>query len=365
MSLQVGSVAGVITSNPPVTLCIINYNGESHLAHAVDAMRAQAWKFAEILFVDDASTDRSVELIKKCCPEAACLQLESNRGPGAARNAGFAAAKHDLILFQDNDIQLSVHTATILVEHLRDKPDTLLVAPRVVYADDPGKVQYDSANCHYLGLMALQNANVPTQQSDNTPTQTTSLVSACFLINRSIWGREPLFDEDMIFNLEDHELGVRATLLGYSLWCQPDAVVKHGSGTPGLSYRPGLVPSRQRLFCLIRNRWVVIAKCFSTKTLLILLPAILLFELMQLCWLISERKPAIWFHAAKSLFSERERLIRERGDLQARRRAPDRSILVDAAIPLTEFVRKGFKEVLISGADWILRGYWRLVRNFV
>ncbi len=353
-------------TNPAITLCIINFNGERHLAQAVEALRTQSYQFAEILFIDDASTDRSIEMIGEICPEARCVQRKENCGPGAARNAGFAAAKNDLILFQDNDIRLSVHTAAILVDHLNTRPDALLVTPRVLYANNPEMIQYDSANCHYLGLMALQNSNSRTQVADNTPTQTTSLVSACFLINRTKWGADPLFDDRMIFNLEDHEFGVRSTLLGHLLLCQPAAVVLHGQGTVGLSYRPGQVPGKQRLYCLVRNRWIVMVKCFKVRTLFILLPAILMFELMQFCWLTLEGKPAVWFGAVNGLFRERKWILRERRNLQARRISPDSSILVDTPLPLTDFARKGvIKGWFISCADWVLRGYWRLVRNWV
>jgi hypothetical protein len=43
-------------------------------------------------------------------------------------------------------------------------PRALLVAPRVLYAHNPDVVQYDSADCHVLGLMSPRNANRPAAQ---------------------------------------------------------------------------------------------------------------------------------------------------------------------------------------------------------
>jgi GT2 family glycosyltransferase len=120
-----------------VTLCIINHNGAEHLRKAFHAVQAQSWVFSEVLLVDNASSDDSLEVARAMCPEARVIQLPRNLGPGAARNAGFTAAAHDLILFQDNDIRLDIDTAEQLVSHLQTWPDALAVAPRVLYANAP------------------------------------------------------------------------------------------------------------------------------------------------------------------------------------------------------------------------------------
>src|SRR5262245_53140385 len=102
----------------PVTLCIVNYEGAAHLPRALDAARRSATPFAEILVVDSGSTDGGVAWLRREYPGARVIELASNQGPAAARNAGFAAARHDLILFQDNDVQLDASTARTLLETL-------------------------------------------------------------------------------------------------------------------------------------------------------------------------------------------------------------------------------------------------------
>ena len=92
---------------PPVTLCIVNYNGERYLPRTLEAVRGSSLAFDEILLVDDASPDRSVALVRESWPEVTVLARATNGGPGAARNAGYAAARNDLILFIDNDVALT------------------------------------------------------------------------------------------------------------------------------------------------------------------------------------------------------------------------------------------------------------------
>lgn len=351
---------------PPVTLCIINFNGALHLRETLRAVREQSWSFAEILLVDNASDDDSLNVARELCPSVRIIRLPENRGPGAARNAGLAAATSDLVLFQDNDVRLGSDAASRLVSHLRQHPQTCVVAPRVVYEADPEMVQFDSADCHFLGLMYTRNADVPLRSLDTTPAQTSSMVSACFLFNRRVWRGGRLFDESLGFNLEDHDFGVRATLTGHSLWVQPAAIVRHGSGTPGLSYRTGKTPGEARAFYLTVNRWIVIAKCYSSRTLFVLAPALLAFEVMQLVWLTSEGHLPAWWRAVRSLAGRRRSLCAERRVIQRERRVGDGAILRNVPLPLTRHVRShNLARHIAPLADGAFRGYWRLVRRWV
>jgi len=91
----------------PISLCLINYNGAAHLTHSLGAVRRSNLRFAEVILVDNGSTDESRALVEQCYPEVQVLRLVQNDGPGAARNAGLRAARHDLVLFVDNDVALA------------------------------------------------------------------------------------------------------------------------------------------------------------------------------------------------------------------------------------------------------------------
>ncbi len=355
-----------MTAKPAVTLCIINRNGAEHLQTALSAVCAQSWAFAELLLIDNASEDNSLATALTLYPSIRIVKLSRNLGPGGARNAGFSAAQHDLILFQDNDIRLETDTAVTLIRRLNACPGALAVAPRVVYANDPNIVQFDSADCHFLGLMATRNADTALRDLDEEPATTTSLVTACFLIDRRQWRGDALFDESLGFNLEDHDFGVRARLSGHTLWIEPKARVSHGSGTPELSYRPGRTPSHQRLFYLTLNRWIVITKCYSLKTLILISPALILFELMQFAWLVSQGNARVWPQACRAYFRRRRQLCEARAITQRGRRVHDGAILCDAQLPMTRHTRNGFAgRYLAPCADRLLRGYWRLIRSWV
>jgi GT2 family glycosyltransferase len=192
------------------------------------------------------------------------------------------------------------------------------------------------------------------------------MVSACFLFNRKVWDGKLQFDESLGFNLEDHDFGVRAQLAGYTLWIQPEAIVRHGSGTPGLSYRPGDTPSEARVFYLTVNRWIIIGKCYSLRTIVLLSPALLAYEAIQLAWLTGEGHLGVWWRAVTSLVRRRRTLIAERRVIQRQRRLGDAGILRDVPLPIAPHVREHpLGRRLAPLIERVFSTYWRVVRRCI
>jgi glycosyltransferase involved in cell wall biosynthesis len=97
-------------SKPSVSLVIPMYDEELNIGHAVAASRDSLERYAgdyEIIVVDDASTDRSPQIVQKLAaedPHVRVLRHESNRKLGATLRTGFAAATKDLVFYMDADI---------------------------------------------------------------------------------------------------------------------------------------------------------------------------------------------------------------------------------------------------------------------
>ena len=88
-----------------VSIAILNYERRDALRRALHAARRQHHP-VEILAVDNASTDGSAEMVRAEFPDVHLVQLPRNIA-AAARNAGVAAAKGDIVLTLDNDVELA------------------------------------------------------------------------------------------------------------------------------------------------------------------------------------------------------------------------------------------------------------------
>lgn len=87
-----------------VSIIIPVYNAEKYIAETIENIKKQTYKNYEIILINDASTDKSVEIIKKYLSETVKLiQLKENCGPAIARNRGIQEAKGRYICFQDAD----------------------------------------------------------------------------------------------------------------------------------------------------------------------------------------------------------------------------------------------------------------------
>ncbi|HSF43836.1 MAG TPA: glycosyltransferase family 2 protein [Thermoanaerobaculia bacterium] len=103
-------------TRPSVSLVIPMFNEEENIEHAiacaVEALGRHAGGF-EIVVVNDASTDRSAEIVRRLSeadPRIRLVQHEVNRKLGATIRTGFAAARMDLVLYMDADLPFDPDT---------------------------------------------------------------------------------------------------------------------------------------------------------------------------------------------------------------------------------------------------------------
>ncbi|MBC6431473.1 glycosyltransferase family 2 protein, partial [Nostoc sp. HG1] len=88
------------------TSCLINnYNYAEFVSDAINSALNQTVKFDEIIIIDDASTDNSVEFIAKFAQvdNVKCIFKEKNQGQLSSFNEGFLAATGEIIFFLDAD----------------------------------------------------------------------------------------------------------------------------------------------------------------------------------------------------------------------------------------------------------------------
>ncbi|MBK7216100.1 MAG: glycosyltransferase [Candidatus Promineofilum sp.] len=126
-----------------VTVGITSYNQRDYLIQAVDSVLAQTAPPAEILIVDDASTDDSPQLIAAYAgrhPDLIRpLLLSRNGGPNAARNHVIAAASGDYLAFLDGDDRWRPAKLARALDRLNapDHPDA--VFDNFVFTDGDGR----------------------------------------------------------------------------------------------------------------------------------------------------------------------------------------------------------------------------------
>ncbi|MEZ5964955.1 MAG: glycosyltransferase family 2 protein [Planctomycetota bacterium] len=346
-----------------VSVVVVNWNGERYLGDCLRAVLAQQPPPGEVIVADNHSTDASRHLLATEFPEVTVLDLGSNLGPGAARNRGVSAARHDRVLCLDNDVILQPGVLAALACVLDADPQTAMVQARSVLAADPSVVHYDAADVHYLGLLVLHNWYRPLASATPIDRPVSGGVGLCFLVRKSAFLDVDGFNEPMFFFFEDNDFALRLRLRGHLVRVAADAVVLHRGGTDGLSMRgEGARYPERRTFLHSRNRWILLLTCLHWRTLILTLPAQLAYGVVHLAFAAGQGHFLAWWRGKLDLCRRLPDLWRRRRVVQSRRRCSDRSLLVAAPFTFNPQIgRRGLGGLARRLMDVAFIGYWRCV----
>lgn len=96
---------------PGVSILVSNYNLERYVGAAIESALAQDHPKCEVIVVDDASTDRSLEVIARYSGRIRTVFLDRNGGQLAALCAAWPLARYPILMFLDADDVLMSHAA--------------------------------------------------------------------------------------------------------------------------------------------------------------------------------------------------------------------------------------------------------------
>ena len=131
-----------------ITVIIPNYNRERSIERAIRGVLLQSYPNIELVVVDDASTDRSCEIIEAIDdPRLRLVRHEANQGAGAARNTGIAAARSELLAFQDSDDNWFPEKLDVQMRHFCTLPEDFVAVfcTKIIYGrsiDATGRKSY-------------------------------------------------------------------------------------------------------------------------------------------------------------------------------------------------------------------------------
>ncbi len=111
---------------PKITLVTAVYNGEEYLEATIRSIVNQGYPNLEYIVVDDGSTDRTAEIIRKYEREVSCWFSQANQGLYAALNAGFARSTGEIMGWLNSSDMLQVNglfTVGSIFRELRDGMD--------------------------------------------------------------------------------------------------------------------------------------------------------------------------------------------------------------------------------------------------
>jgi GT2 family glycosyltransferase len=220
---------------PKVTVLIVNWNGEQFLERCLTALLAQTVTPYEIILVDNASTDGSLEIARRF-PSVRLLAQNSNtgfaRGNNLAINAAAAGSEWIALLNPDAFPEPRWLEECLLSAQLNPQFD--IFASKLLNAADPTVLDGAGDAYHVSGLVWRTAHGIPASALQGSEYEVFSSCAAAALYRRSALLEVGGFDEDFFCYVEDVDLGFRLRLAGYRCLYVPKSVVHHvGSGATG------------------------------------------------------------------------------------------------------------------------------------
>lgn len=354
-------------ANPCVGAVLVNFNGGHWVLATLQALEEQDYPLADVLVVDNGSTDGSPDRIKERFPRVRVLSLGENRGLPAARNRGLKALDTDLVLLVDYDVYLQQDCLRILVSALQEEA-AILACPQVRLHPERDTVQAAGAHVHFLGNMVLGHGYRELGTVPKGRERVDGCIGACMLVRREAVLEAGAFDELFFLYFEDMEFGLRLKSLGHTLVCDHRAVVFHdrGEATPEVSFRGKGPYPPHRAYITMRNRLLAILIHYRARTLVVLAPILVLFEASTVAVALSRGWIGPWFQAVGWLSRNRAVIKERRRRVQRTRTVNDRDLLVGGDIPLAPgFLRSGPARLGAKGLSMMCNGYWLLARRWI
>jgi GT2 family glycosyltransferase len=257
-----------------VSIIIVNYNGRHVLGELFESLDRQTCPAEEVIMVDNASTDGSVDFVKERFPWVQIIVSPMNVGFAEGNNIGFANARSEYIALLNNDTVVDEGWLGELVRTLDgDKRAGAAVSKIYLAADNP-IIDCAGAEFNNLGLVWGRGANQADRGQFDIKCESPSLTACAALLRRSALEGAPLFDRELFMYYEEFDLALRLRGNGHTIVYIPTSVVHHkrSQSVKGLAKKAVLFQQ----FYGNRNRIKIVMKYYPPMVLLRSMPLILL-----------------------------------------------------------------------------------------
>jgi GT2 family glycosyltransferase len=222
---------------PFVSIIIVNFNGERFLKECLSAVLRSKYPNFEVIFVDNASTDKSLDLVIELFAKNVCMKIvrnSKNLGFGPANNVGFKHAKGEYVVFLNNDTSVEANWLETLVDEL-ENDETIGLASSMVLNIDGQTIQ--AAGIIKCDVWMRAGAGYWIGQGDIRFKETypkvfeiSSAIGAAMIARREFLGQIGLFDPKYFFYYDDDYLSFRTWLAGKRVVTVSDSKVRHFQG---------------------------------------------------------------------------------------------------------------------------------------
>ena len=221
-----------------VSVVVVNWNSKDLLKNCLDSVYQTINNLIfEIIVVDNASTDGSLEMLERDFPQVIRISNQKNKGFGAANNQALAIMKGKYTLLLNTDALLTPHAVNKLWTFCEAESSAAIVCGQLLNAD--GSKQNSMASFPSLLTLAANTSlleylfpkQFPSKRyKHDKPIAVDSAIGACIMIRKKALDEVSFFDERYFFFFEETDLAYTMHLAGWKTYHISDACIYHLQG---------------------------------------------------------------------------------------------------------------------------------------
>lgn len=347
-----------------VFFIILTWNGEKYLSKLFKSLKDLNYPQEKIKFIiiDSNSTDKTIGFLENLkWNNLQIIKLEKNIGFAAGNNMGMRSALEnnaDYVVLLNQDTFVEPNFLIELIKSAETEKNIGVVQPLILYYDKPEEISSAGNELNYLGYgwCGFNHQLFKNYKLQTASRKITYASGAAVLYKVPILKKIGLFDENYFSYYEDTDICLRAKLSGYGTILAPKAICYHDNRNP-------VSKNKIRYFWLEKNRVYLLLKFYELKTLLLILPMLILTDLGRL-WLAICR--GYFWQLAKSKFwfiIHFNKWFSARREIQQNRKIKDKELLKNFVAEIKYQDNNNF--LLDKFGNKILKFYWNSIKKFI
>ena len=244
------AIADLGDGRPHASIVVLNYNGERYLGPCLRSVLASDYPSFEVIVVDNASTDRSLELLAPYGSRVRLIQNPRNLLSTRGLNPGIRAARAPIVVLLDSDTEVRPSWLGELIRPIQLDPEVAITGSKLLYPDGVhiqhagGFTVFNAIAGHY-GSGEVDRGKWDEERDVEYVTGAATAIRVALL--RQVGGG---LSEVFPFYYEDCDICHQARRLGYRVLYVPSSVAVHhesvGMGRGSLRYLFNLHRGRAR-----------------------------------------------------------------------------------------------------------------------
>lgn len=243
-----------------VAVVILNWNGAELMKRFLPSVLK--YTKGRVYVADNASSDHSLEMLRKHFPDVRVVRLDQNYGFAEGYNQALASIEAEYYILLNSDVELKSEWVTPMLEYMEAHPQVAVCQPKILSQLSSDSFEYAGASGGFLDALGypycrgrIFNSVEKDCGQYNNVMPIFWATGAAMMVRANVYKENGGLDGRFFAHMEEIDFCWRLRSRGYGIVCIPSSVVYHvGGGTlPQKNPRKTFLNFRNNLYMLYKN----------------------------------------------------------------------------------------------------------------